>query len=78
MNFEDLNSGEGIAKFSDFFEPKQLIGQGAFGQVILATDRKSGLDCAVKVYNIYVVAPKNVCIARLYPKRRLISMRSSA
>lgn len=56
MNFEELNSGEGISKFADFFEPNQLIGQGAFGQVILARDRKTGQNCAVKVHIMLIRA----------------------
>lgn len=55
MNTEDLNSGEGIFKFSDYFEAKQFLGQGAFGRVVLATDRETGEDCAVKVTNTSLV-----------------------
>ena len=49
MDLEDLDSGEGNFKFSDYFEAKSVIGQGAFGKVVLAVDRDTGEECAVKV-----------------------------
>ena len=49
METEDLDSGEGSYKFSDYFEVKFVIGQGAFGKVVLAIDKETGEECAVKV-----------------------------
>lgn len=50
MNLDDLDSAEGIFKFTDYFEPKSMLGQGAFGRVVLAVDRETKNECAVKVF----------------------------
>lgn len=49
MDFEELNTGEAGPSFSDYFEPKQFLGNGSQGQVILAVDKETGNECAVKV-----------------------------
>mgnify|MGYP000933761576 CR=1 FL=1 len=45
----DLDEGERSQKFSQHFEFKSVLGNGAFGLVVAATDRRTGELVAVKV-----------------------------
>ncbi len=45
----DLDEGERNQKFSLHFDFKYVLGNGAFGLVVAATDKKTGELFAVKV-----------------------------
>ena len=49
QNVLDLDEGERNQKFSQYFEFKSVLGNGAFGLVVAANEKKTGKLLAVKV-----------------------------
>lgn len=45
----NLDEGELENKFSYYFEFKSVLGNGSFGLVVAATEKKTGEESAVKV-----------------------------
>lgn len=45
----DVDDGDAIIKFSDFFEPKAILGKGTFGTVVGAVMKSDRKEYAVKV-----------------------------
>lgn len=48
----DVDEGDSTIKFSDFFEPKAILGKGTFGTVIGAVMKSNRKEYAVKVKHI--------------------------